>query len=63
METEEGRPMHTDPVCGMQVEPGTAAAAWDHDGTTYYFCTVGCWERFRADPERYLAQAPGDRSM
>ena len=29
----------TDPVCGMTVEVETAAAAWEHDGTVYYFCT------------------------
>ena len=52
-----------DPVCGMRVEPETAAAAWEHVGSTYYFCSVGCCERFRDDPERFLAAAPGDRSM
>ena len=46
--------VHTDPVCGMEVTPETAAAAWEHDGTTYYFCSVGCMERFREDPERFL---------
>jgi Cu+-exporting ATPase len=59
----EGYPMHTDPVCGMQVEPATAAAAWDHEGTTYYFCSIGCWERFREDPAGILARAPEERSM
>jgi Cu+-exporting ATPase len=55
--------MHTDPVCGMSVEPASAAGAWDHEGTTYYFCSVGCLDQFRADPERFLAQDPADRSM
>jgi YHS domain-containing protein len=55
--------MHTDPVCGMSVEPATAAAAWDHDGTTYYFCSVGCMERFRHDPSHFIVLAPGERSM
>ena len=54
---------HVDPVCGMGVEPETAAAAWEHDGKTYYFCSVVCWERFRGDPQRFFAAAPGDRSM
>ena len=53
----------TDPVCGMAVEPEDAAAAWDHEGTTYYFCSVGCFERFRADPERFLAMDPAERGM
>jgi Cu+-exporting ATPase len=55
--------MHTDPVCGMSVEPATAAAAWEHDGTTYYFCSVGCMERFRQDPAHFLALRPEDRAM
>ena len=55
--------MYTDPVCGMSVEPATAAAAWEHDGTTYYFCSVSCMERFRQEPARFLALRPEDRSM
>ena len=55
--------MQTDPVCGMQVEPRTAAAAWEQAGETYYFCSTGCFERFRADPEHFLAMDPGERSM
>jgi hypothetical protein len=27
-----------------------------HGRTLYFFCCEGCAERFRADPERYLAQ-------
>jgi Cu+-exporting ATPase len=52
-----------DPVCGMTVEPDTAAAAWEHDGRTYHFCSVGCMERFRQDPEHFLAMDPSERSM
>ena len=48
----------TDPVCGMEVDAGTAAAAWDHDGITYYFCSVGCFERFREDPQRLPRDGP-----
>ena len=55
--------MHTDPVCGMSVGAESAAAAWEHDGVTYYFCSVGCLERFRQDPERFLSMEPTDRSM
>ena len=53
----------TDPVCGMTVEPEAAAAAWEHEGTTYYFCSVGCMERFRADPEHFLTMDPGNQRM
>ena len=55
--------MMIDPVCGMAVEQETAAAAWDHEGTTYYFCSLGCFERFKEDPERSLAMPPEDRRM
>ena len=43
-----------DPVCGMTVDPATAAGQYDYKGKTYYFCAVSCLERFRADPERVL---------
>jgi Cu+-exporting ATPase len=53
----------TDPVCGMEVDPTRAAAAWEHDGTTYYFCSIGCMERFREDPDGHLSKDPSERSM
>ena len=43
-----------DPVCKMRVLPETAAARFDHDGKTYYFCAVRCMERFKADPSAFL---------
>jgi Cu+-exporting ATPase len=44
-----------DPVCGMTVEPASAAGSHVHDGKTYYFCSTHCVDRFRADPARYLS--------
>jgi Cu+-exporting ATPase len=44
----------TDPVCGMQVDPATAAARVEHQGRTFFFCCPGCAARFTADPDRYL---------
>jgi Cu+-exporting ATPase len=44
-----------DPVCGMKVNPATAAASCVHKGQTYYFCNPHCKERFLADPQRYLS--------
>jgi len=52
-----------DPVCGMTVSPEGAAAAWEHDGTTYLFCSVGCMERFREDPQHFLTMDPSERGM
>ncbi|MHB1905892.1 MAG: YHS domain-containing protein [Acidimicrobiales bacterium] len=38
-----------DPVCGMSVEPASAAARRTHQGTDYWFCSPGCAERFDAE--------------
>jgi len=58
-ETEEEMSMAKDPVCGMTVDPATAAAVRSHAGRNYFFCATGCAESFDADPERYLAAAGG----
>jgi len=50
--------VHVDPVCKMFVTPESAAAMYNYHGETYYFCAVGCQEKFAADPERYLSPAP-----
>src|ERR1700674_4353537 len=46
-----------DPVCGMTVDKQTAAGSFEHDGKTYFFCSVHCLEVFRKDPAR-LNRAP-----
>jgi len=38
-----------DPVCHMDIDPASAAGRSDHDGTTYYFCSMGCKADFDAD--------------
>ena len=43
-----------DPICGMKIDPVTAAPTRDHDGTTYYFCNKGCAKESESDPERYV---------
>src|SRR5437016_10085147 len=45
----------TDPVCHMKVMPETAAAQYEYQGKTYYFCNPRCLERFQENPEQYLA--------
>jgi YHS domain-containing protein len=47
-----------DPVCGMTVVKANAKATFDHKGTTYYFCSVGCKEAFAKEPEKYLKASP-----
>ena len=43
-----------DPVCGMMVDPLTAAGKFEYAGNTYYFCNPRCLDRFSHDPEVYL---------
>ena len=50
-----------DPVCGMRVDPSQTKHSTEHGGTTYFFCSEGCRDRFEADPERFLS-ATGDRA-
>ncbi|HEY9434481.1 MAG TPA: heavy metal translocating P-type ATPase [Blastocatellia bacterium] len=47
-----------DPVCGMAVDPATAAGKFDYEGETYYFCNPNCLRRFSAAPQVYLNKAP-----
>src|SRR5688572_31748691 len=48
----------TDPVCGMNVDPASAAGSHTHGGITYYFCSKHCLEQFKADPAKYLHPSP-----
>ena len=47
----------TDPVCGMSVDPTSAAATVTHGGVEHAFCSTGCRDAFTADPSRYDADA------
>ena len=38
--------MTKDPVCGMEIDPNSAAAKFDVEGKTYYFCSMGCKKSF-----------------
>ena len=46
----------TDPVCGMQVDPATAAGMSEYQGTSFSFCSMGCKRQFDRDPQRYVEQ-------
>ena len=52
---EFGAATAKDPVCGMSVDPATAAATREYNGTTYYFCNPGCAAKFEQNPTQYLA--------
>src|SRR5712692_2558177 len=55
-EHTESRRSVKDPVCGMTVDPATAAFRHDYDGQTYFFCGHHCLQRFRAEPAKYLSR-------
>jgi YHS domain-containing protein len=48
--------MATDPICGMQVDEKKAAATYEYKGKTYYFCAVGCKDKFSQDPEKFIKE-------
>ena len=46
-----------DPVCGMTIDPATAAGKTEYNGETYYFCNPGCLKKFEANPTAYVHDA------
>ena len=42
-----------DPVCGMTVDPATAAGSSRIGDRTFYFCSTSCKQKFNADPDGY----------
>ena len=53
---KEVREMAKDPVCGMNVDEKKAAATYEYKGITYYFCSVGCRDKFVKAPEKFIKQ-------
>jgi Cu+-exporting ATPase len=47
----------------MAVDPASAPARAEYEGTTYYFCNPSCAQKFRADPGRYLKGTPSPHHM
>lgn len=48
--------MAKDPVCSMTVDEKKAAGTSTHKGSTYYFCSKMCKEKFDKDPEKFTAK-------
>jgi Cu+-exporting ATPase len=54
--------MTTDPVCGMAVDPKSAAGSAQFQGTTYWFCSPHCLAKFKDEPQRFVGSpAPEHR--
>jgi P-type Cu+ transporter len=49
--------LERDPVCGMNVNSGTAKHVHEHEGRRFYFCCGHCVEKFKANPSQYLNQS------
>src|SRR5437879_9022636 len=43
-----------DPVCGMTVDPTASKHRFEHQGTTFHFCSAGCRTKFAAAQQSYL---------
>lgn len=55
--TQLGNAAHIDPVCKMKTHANPDRAV-EHAGIIYYFCSMRCLEKFRADPGQYLNATP-----
>jgi len=49
--------MVKDPVCGMTIDPKTAAGMSVYQGQTYYFCSTGCKAEFDKNPQKFTGKA------
>ncbi|HWR16455.1 MAG TPA: YHS domain-containing protein [Terriglobales bacterium] len=49
--------MHTDPICGMQVDEKNAAGKSDYNGQQFYFCSTDCKQKFDRNPEQYAKKS------
>ncbi len=43
-----------DPVCGMTVDPKAGKPTAEYEGKIFHFCSSGCQQKFKSDPEQYL---------
>ena len=48
-----------DPVCGMEVDPKTAAAVVERDGEKFYFCSTHCRDAFVSKAKEEAAAHDG----
>ncbi len=48
--------MAKDSVCGMDVKEQEAATTYEYKGKKYYFCAVGCKDKFSKDPEKFIGK-------
>ena len=44
-----------DPVCGMDIDPASAAASEEYEGKTYHFCSEACHQKFVANSDQFAS--------
>lgn len=45
--------MAKDPICGMTINEQQTVLKSEYKGKMYYFCSLGCKQRFDENPQRY----------
>lgn len=43
-----------DLICGMEFDEDTASGTLEYNDKIYYFCSLGCKEKFAREPEKYV---------
>jgi P-type Cu+ transporter len=54
--------MANDPICGMEIEPNSAAGEYEYQGDVYYFCSEHCVAKFKENPGRFVPAAKEDQA-
>ena len=54
-------PTFTDPVCGMEVTAQSSAGTAETGGTTYYFCSAHCQNKFATNPAAFVKGTDGSQ--
>ncbi len=49
--------MLLEPVCGMDVKGWDEVITSEHEGQTYYFCSLSCKQQFDQQPGLYAKQS------
>jgi Cu+-exporting ATPase len=44
-----------DMVCGMEFDIDVQSGELEYEGKMYYFCSLGCKDKFGYTPEQYLS--------
>ena len=57
MKTPEPSSAILDPVCGMTVDPKSAAASSEFQGQIFYFCSTHCFKKFETNPTDYIGRS------